>query len=198
MGKTQLAVEYAFRHASTYVLVWWVRVEEPGTLASDYTRLAQRLDLPEGKEPDQQAVIAAVRHRLEQQRDWLLIFDNAGAPQDLREYLPQGNTGHVLVTSRNPNWARVARAVPVRPMPREEAITFLLKRTQQTDTEGARAIAEEVGDLPLALEQAGGYIETSGISLAQYLKVFRSRRQELWADEDPPFGYPDRWLQRRR
>jgi hypothetical protein len=104
VGKTQLAVEYAYRHAADYDLVWWVRAEEPAALAADYAALAGLLNLPEKDDPDQRLVVQAVRRWLTQNTGWLLIFDNARRPEEMRPYLPPGGAGHVLITSRNPNW----------------------------------------------------------------------------------------------
>src|SRR5215510_13309427 len=66
IGETQLAVEYAYRHAADYALVWWVRAEEPVTLAADYASLATALQLPEHEASDQTAMVEAVRRWLEQ------------------------------------------------------------------------------------------------------------------------------------
>jgi len=77
IGKTQTAVEYAYRHASDYRIVWWIQSDEPAKLASDYAALAVPLDLPEKDEPDQSVIVEAVRRRLERESRWLLIFDNA-------------------------------------------------------------------------------------------------------------------------
>lgn len=68
---------------------------------------------------------------------------------------------------------------------------FLLERTEETDGEAAALLAEELGHLPLALEQAAAYIEASGETLAGYLELFRARRQELWAEERRPADYPE-------
>jgi tetratricopeptide (TPR) repeat protein len=190
VGKTQLAVEYAYRHAAEYDLVWWVRAEEPAALAADYAALAQPLDLPQKDEPDQRLVVQAVRRWLSQNTGWLLIFDNARRPEDLRDYLPPGGAGHVLVTSRNPAWRGVANPLTVQVMERSESVAFLLKRTGQTDKAAADALAEALGDLPLALAQAGAYIETNRTTFAEYLELFQSRRTELWEDERPPLDYP--------
>ena len=75
IGKTQLALEYAYRYGGTYRLVWWVRAEEPEVLASDYAALAQALQLPQHTAQDQPAIIAAVRQWLERHEGWLLILD---------------------------------------------------------------------------------------------------------------------------
>ncbi|MCL6450068.1 MAG: tetratricopeptide repeat protein [Acetobacteraceae bacterium] len=190
VGKTQLAVEYAYRHASDYRLVWWVRAEEPATLASDYAALAGELGLPQKELGDQGLVVGAVRRWLEQDGEWLLVFDNAPDPRALGDYLPRGVTGHVLVTSRNPNWSAAACVLQVKVMSRPEAVEFLCRRTGQADEAAAGELAEELGGLPLALEQAAAYVEATGRRLKEYLGLFRTRHGELWARAGPPSGYP--------
>ncbi|MEW6660104.1 MAG: FxSxx-COOH system tetratricopeptide repeat protein [Thermodesulfobacteriota bacterium] len=179
IGKTQLALEYAHRHAPDYDLVWWLRAETPATLAGDYADLAGPLDLPEKGAQEQEAAVAAVRHYLEQHGRWLLIFDNAADPKDLENYLPRGGSGYILITSRYAAWRGTAQPLEVKVWPREEAIAFLLKRTGEQDVAAAGVLAQELGDLPLALEQAAAYMEACGCTCAQYLPRFRSKRRAL-------------------
>jgi tetratricopeptide (TPR) repeat protein len=176
VGKTQLAVEYTYRHATKYDVVWWVRAEELTTLAADYAALAGPLALSQREASEQLVVVQAVRRWLMQNRGWLLVLDNARSPAKVRDYLPQEATGHVLVTSRNPNWQDVASLLPVPVLEQAEAVDFLLKRTGQADETAAAALAEALGDLPLALEQAGAYVEVMGGSLSEYLDLFRHYR----------------------
>jgi len=190
VGKTQLALEYAYRHAAEYDLVWWVRAEEPAALAADYAALAAPLDLPQKDEPDQRLVVQAVRRWLSQNTGWLLIFDNARRPEDLRSYLLPGGGGHVVITSRYSAWREVANPLTVPVLPRPESVAFLLKRTGQTGEAAADALAEALGDLPLALAQAGAYIDVTRTTFTACLDLFQSRRTELWEDERPPLGYP--------
>ena len=191
-GKTQLALEYAYRHKENYDVLWWIRSEEPASLASDYANLAVKLDLPEKNSAEQDVIIEAVRIWLEQNEKWLLIFDNAHDPKDVRDYLPRTNSGRVIITSRNPNWGGTARTIPVDVFSRDESVEFLCTRTGQEDKEAAYALAEALGDLPLALEQAGAYIEeTPGINLEGYLNLFKTKHDELWKYEQPPSDYPD-------
>ena len=153
--------------------------------------------MPEKGAADQEVAVAAVRQCLGQRGKWLLIFDNAADPQDLKTYLPQGGGGHVLITSRNPAWGGVARPLDVKVWDRDESVAFLLKRTgrEKTAGEGEKAaagqLADELGDLPLALEQAGAYIEACGCSIGHYLDLFRSRRQEVLKRGKPSQEYPD-------
>jgi tetratricopeptide (TPR) repeat protein len=191
VGKTQLAVEYIYRHKPDYRVIWWIHSEESATMAADYASLADDLDLPEKDSTDQTEIVRAVKCWLEHNSGWLLIFDNAHDPGAIRDYLPQGGAGHIIITSRSPDWGSVAGLLPVKKFDRADSIEFLCKRTGQDDQDAADALADELGDLPLALEQAGAYIETTGTTLADYQELFRSRRRELWGDEFPPPDYPD-------
>ena len=191
VGKTQLAVEYIYRHKTDYRVIWWIRSEVPATMAADYASLAVDLNLPEKEFEDQTEITKAVKRWLEHNPSWLLIFDNAQDPGEVRNYLPQGGAGHVIITSCNPHWGGVAKLMPARVFDRAESTEFLCKRTGQEDNKAADVLADELGDLPLALEQAGAYIETTGISLTEYQELFQSRRKELWVDESHPPEYPD-------
>jgi tetratricopeptide (TPR) repeat protein len=191
VGKTQLAVEYIYRHKADYGIIWWLRSEEPAAMAADYARLAETLDLSEKESEDQTAIVKAVKRWLERNPSWLLIFDNAQDPGAIHNYLPLGGAGHVIITSRNPHWGSIAKRLPARVFNRAESIEFLCTRTGQADRKTADALADVLGDLPLALEQAGAYIETTGIPLTKYLELFQSRRKELWEDETSPLDYPD-------
>ena len=169
-GKTQLALEYAWRHTADYEIVWWMRADDPATLAGDYAALAANLGV-EDSPGDQQATVAAVRSWLAHHPGWLLIFDNAGSAADCRDYLP-GSAGHVLATSRDPNWRGVAEPLRLPVLPRAEAIAFLHKRSGQDEPAAAGELCKLLGDLPLAIEHAGAYIESAAISVAEYLKRY--------------------------
>jgi hypothetical protein len=158
VGKTQLAIEYIYRHKPDYRVIWWIHSEESATMAADYASLADDLDLPEKDSTDQTEIVRAVKCWLEHNSGWLLIFDNAHDPGAIRDYLPQGGAGHIIITSRSPDWGSVAGLLPVKKFDRADSIEFLCKRTGQDDQDAADALADELGDLPLALEQAGAYI----------------------------------------
>jgi hypothetical protein len=189
-GKTSLAREYAYRFKGEYDLVWWVRASEPATLLMDYTDLAKELDLPQKDSPDQNIILNAVKHWLGQNQKWLLIFDNAQEPEALKRFLPQGGGGHVIITSRNPNWGSVANRRDVEVFEPKEAVEFILKRTNQDDETSAELLAEVTGLLPLALEQAGAYIEETGTSLSDYLIRFKKHRKTALG-RGKPADYPD-------
>ena len=92
---------------------------------------------------------------------WLLIFDNAPGPEAVAGFLPPGGEGRVLITSQNALWPP-GQAVEVTALDTEGAAGFLVARTGDADRQAAAALAEEVGGLPLALEQAAAYIRPPG------------------------------------
>lgn len=192
MGKTQLALEYSYRHAHEYAGLWWFRAETPETLVADYAELADVAALPERDSTDREVTVEAVRRWLAgQEEPWLLVFDNATGPESLRDYLPKRAFHHVLVTSRNPAFRGIAKPLEVKVFERAESTAFLLERTGSEEQESANELADELGDLPLALEQAGAYIETAGLSVSAYLERYRTHRAKLLARGNPSSDYPD-------
>lgn len=128
-GKTQVAIEYAYRHAGEYGIVWWLRSEEPAALAADYAGMYGKLGLLPADTRDQRYMNDAVRRALEARDGWLLIFDNAVRPEDLTDYLPRGGGGHVLVTSREGGWeAAGVVGREIGPLSDDAAAEFLLKK----------------------------------------------------------------------
>jgi tetratricopeptide (TPR) repeat protein len=179
VGKTALAVEYAYRHRSQFNTVWWVRAEKPASLVSDYADLAAALGLAEAAQAEQQLAALAVRRWLEGHDRWLLVLDNADGPDAATglaaplarvvDLLPQILHGQVLVTSRDARWEQHAALAELEVFSPDEAISFLLARSGSSDGSSAAEVAELLGHLPLALEQAGAYVRETRLPLAGYL-----------------------------
>lgn len=191
VGKSQIAIEYVHRHSSEYDLIWWVPSEQNGQILASLTKLAQRLGLDVG--PEANTAVPAVREALSTGRipyqNWLLVFDNAEAPKDVRAYFPTGGAGKILVTSRNPDWARGGRALEVDVFTREESVTFLINRNPDMTEHEADQLAEALGDLPLAIEQAAAWHATTGMSVRESLQLLANKRIEL-LDASPSPDYP--------
>jgi len=185
VGKTSLAVEYAYRQRASFDVVWWLRAEEPATLTGDFTALAGALNVPEQTQTDPAVVVTAVHRWLASHDRWLLVFDNVTQPEDVVSLFPQGGTGQVLVTSRWSAWREWATPLRLEVLSRQEAVAFLHKRTGTSDEQAAAALAEALGDLPLALAEAAAYIEQTQTSLEEYLQLVRTRAVELFGLDQP-------------
>ena len=152
--------------------------EQPALVGAQLAALAARLGLPATGAVEADA--AAVLDHLRRRGRWLLVFDNAEDPAALRPWLP-GGAGHVLITSRRPGWGGLADRLDVDVLDRAEAVALLTARVPGLDPALADALAAELGDLPLALEQAAAYLETTGLPPAAYLHRFRTRRARMLA-----------------
>jgi len=174
-GKTSVAVDYAHRRLADCGVVWQLAAEEPTALAAGFGELADRLSVGSG-DP-----VAAVHAALARRADWLLIFDNVPDPRVIEAMVPPAGGGQVLITSRYAFWPG-GQAVEVPVLDRDVAAEFLLTRTGvagSAEQKAAGELAAELGGLPLALEQAAAYMESTGRGIGQYLGLFRRRRAEL-------------------
>ena len=191
IGKTQTVVEYAYRYQQAYQYVLWVRAATRATLMADFVTIAGLLHLPEQDEQDQALVVAAVRNWLAQHSGWLLIFDNADDLNLSGEFLPTRGEGHILLTTRAQATGTIADPIKVEKMGKEEGSLLLLRRSKilapgapldqptQAERASAEAIVVMLDMLPLAIDQAGAYIEETGCSFADYLALYSIGRKEL-------------------
>ena len=192
IGKTQTAIEYAYRYYSDYPeAILWVRADSRKGLVADFVAIAHALNLPEEVAQDQNRVIDAVKRWLKEHTNWLLILDNVEDLTMIRSFIPSAYRGHVLLTTRMQATGEMARSVEVEKMEPEEGTLFLLRRASilvpdalldaasAVDKTKAQMIVQVMDGLPLALDQAGAYIEETGCSLLDYLDFFEQRRARL-------------------
>ena len=125
---------------------------------------------------------------LRERRGWLLIFDNAQDPADITGWLPGGG-GHVLITSRERKWAEIAAPVEVDVLARPESVTLLQSRVAGLSDTDTDQLADQLGDLPLAIAQAGGFMAETGMPVAQYRRLLGTRAGQLLAHGGPG-SYP--------
>ncbi|MFI7678072.1 FxSxx-COOH system tetratricopeptide repeat protein [Actinophytocola sp. NPDC049390] len=179
VGKSQSVVEYIYRNVSEYDIVWWIPAEHTTQIRSSFVELAKRLGITAGSaETAVPAVLEMLRSGIPD-RKWILVFDNAERPDDVRPFLPPGS-GHVVVTSRNAEWAGVARTVEVDLFTRSESIELLRRRGGGTiSDEDADRLAEALGDLPLAVEQAAAWRAQTGMPVAEYVDLLEKNSAEL-------------------
>jgi tetratricopeptide (TPR) repeat protein len=187
VGKTQLAIEYAYRHQAEFDIIWWIPSERPGQIGQSLVELAQKLKLTTSSEVNVAgpAVREALREGNPHSR-WMLIFDNADSPEQVRPYFPTGGTGTILVTSRNRRWGLVSGSLEVDVFTREESKELLRSSGPVLEEHEAEALAEALGDLPLALVQAAAWRAETGMPASEYLRLFESKKNELLETAPPP------------
>jgi tetratricopeptide (TPR) repeat protein len=195
IGKTRLAVEFSWWAVRNkkYRAVLFVSSESPELINSSLASLAKEdiLDLPGEKEDEQ---VASVLCWLNDNDNWLLVFDNADSEDSavaVEDLLPRLAAGHVIITSRYKRWSGSVEPQSLGLLEALEAKQFLLDRTKgrriktKVDEEIAAQLAEKLGCLPLALEQAGAFIANSQSSLKEYAEQWDTDRENVltWFDE---------------
>jgi tetratricopeptide (TPR) repeat protein len=188
IGKTQIALEYAYRYAQEYQAIFWITADPHGDLLADFVSIAQFLHLPEKDEPDQRVIVDAIKQWFQQHEGWLLLFDQVEDITAVNAFRPIAGRGHILITTRAQATGTIAIPCEVEPMDLQEGAQFLLRRVKllppdllldQAESQ-EKAAAEEISRLfgghPLALDQAGAYVEETGQRLSDYLDLYQQRQ----------------------
>ncbi len=191
IGKTQIAVEYAYRYGKEYQAILWARADTRNKLISDFARIASILQPLEKDDPDKQRVVDRVKQWLNSNTGWLLVVDNVDDPNLLHESLPQEGQGHISLTAHDPEVGTRATTITIDKMGKEDGAALLLRRAKIILEQGqsseapehvkekALEISEKMDGHPLALDQAGAYIAETGCTIAEYLEFYQERRKEL-------------------
>ena len=182
VGKTQLAAEYARRFQADYELIWWIPSDDELSVRRSFASLARRLALA-----DSEDVTHTVNTVLEELRvgrptpNWLLIYDGVREPNEIRRYLPSGS-GSVLITSRSRSWVSQSTVIEIDVFTIEESVAFLTRRWKEIGVAEARLLGDELGNLPLALEQAVAVHTETGMPLPAYLSLLSASPGQVLAD----------------
>ncbi|MFF4502672.1 FxSxx-COOH system tetratricopeptide repeat protein [Streptomyces sp. NPDC001401] len=187
IGKTSLALQYVYERMSEYDVVWWVSAERTAQISLSLAELAPHLGRQQGA--DASTTVVDVLRSLRTgvpYANWLLVYDNAESPEAIRQFLPSGGPGTVLITSRNPQWAGIARTLEIDVFRREESKLLLSARSAEIGDEDADRLADALGDLPLAIEQAAAWHAETGMPVEEYLQLLDEQRVELLRDTASP------------
>ncbi|TCO53512.1 FxSxx-COOH system tetratricopeptide repeat protein [Actinocrispum wychmicini] len=153
VGKSELALEYAYRFASDYDLIWWFSAHDRQTAVAGVAELGDRMHDPELTEDpvNEYGTTVPIEQLAEGKRfaRWLLVYDNADDPAVLDGLMPDGGLGHVLVTSFN---AADDTAITVPHMRPQDSAKLLTTRVNELSPADADLVADAVGHLPLALQ----------------------------------------------
>ncbi len=188
VGKTRAAVEYAWTHRNDYSALLLINAESPDILTNDFAALTGVLDLPEQTANDAAIRVSATVAWLNAHPGWLLIFDNVdtdAAARAVGTLLGQLSGGHALLTSRRRGFAPGVEAIALDVLNADDATAMLLtgtagnRLTTAADTSEAAAVAEALGNLPLALEMAAATIRQRHCSIADYRHIWRDARKAL-------------------
>jgi hypothetical protein len=187
VGKTQLAAEYAWRFAGDYDAVWWVNAEQADRIGEQYAAFAVACGLVAPATAVGPAV-EALRKYCGGRGRWLVVLDNATSARDVQSWRVVG-PGHVLITSRDPHWPEIAVPVSVDVFARAESAALLRTHVPTLSRTDADRLADELGDLPLALAQAAGVLAETGMSAREYSDLLDVTPAEV-LDEGAPISYP--------
>lgn len=192
IGKTQIAIEYAYRYMLDYRGVFWLAADNPDTLMSSAEHIVEALGVAEHQRTEQQGPLATVQRWLKRHEGWLLIIDNVEDPNLLQSIIPTTCQGAILLTTRLQAIAAPTDSLAVPPLSLEEGITLVLRRgrilssngvqeIQPAEAAAAHALVGLVEGLPLALDQAGAFIEETGCGVRDYLERYRRGSRPLLA-----------------
>ena len=195
IGKTQIAIEYSYRYQEDYEYIFWIWADREESILSSYAEIAEALLLSGRDQADQANAAQSVQRWLDVHHSWLLVFDNADDLRQVQAYLPKANTGHVLLTTRAQAVGSFAQRIVIPQMSSDEGAIFLLRRARllltdgtlndasSNDLEAAYALTNEMGGLPVALNQAGAHVEEQLLLLTEYLDLFRTEKAELLQEQ---------------
>jgi len=183
IGKTQVAIEYSYRYSQDYSAVFWLNARDEREFQMGLVVLARFLKLIEEDEQNQNKAVEAVIQWFHMHSGWLLIIDDVDEIMPISQLIPT-EMGSVLLTTQTQMTGVYAQSIIMDTMTLDESVLFLLRRAKllapgdlldeavAADWEGARAVAQLLGGLPLALDQAGAYIEEAACSFSDYLKRY--------------------------
>ena len=189
IGKTQTALEYVYSHRDAYKRIYWITAVDQASLLSDYQKIAWKAGLKGLPSLKPIEVAEKVLIWLRQEESWLLVIDNLDDIDVIVGFLPEnGPQNHTLITTRNPNSDGIpAEGLEVPLLNVLDSIDLLSTLSHieiSTESETAeslqtRQIVEELGCLPLAIEQAAAYVREVAGDFSTFLDDYRRNHKDV-------------------
>jgi hypothetical protein len=201
IGKTRAAVEYAWAYREDYTALLFAQASSQEELRRNLASLAGPLRLSEHEAAEEEVRLNAVLAWLGANPGWLLILDNIDAPDALTEVdrlMGRLAGGHLVLTSRLDRFARHVEPLELDVLTPDAAAAFLLEATDARrhraadDATAARELADELGRLALALEQAAATIDKLRCGFRRYLEIWQSNRDKVVGWTQPEINDYDR------
>ncbi|KAF8723801.1 hypothetical protein AX14_009173 [Amanita brunnescens Koide BX004] len=184
IGKTQICLKFIKDNIDLFSDIFWIDASSESSIELELIHIVQANNISKESKLSAESALQWISHRA----NWLIVYDSAdGHYSVLEKFLPPGNGGNVLITSRNPALKRITlnqNSVEVLEMTDEDGISLLLKSAMLNETSDhiigvARKLVSELGGIPLAIDQAGGYMLSSGCSKDDYLELYTKHRDKL-------------------
>jgi hypothetical protein len=199
VGKTDLAIEYAYSRRKSFGAVFWLEAGGVSQLVSHFGRISTQLGL---EDPDEAQDLESSKeiakawlnkpkrnggqaHEAKENYSWLLIFDNADNLDIIADYVPYNGNGSVLITSRDPfaktHFFSNGSGIDLEPLSTDEAATLLRKLIQgpeealgPDEQDASIKVANQLDGLPLAMTQMAGFIRRRHLSIREYVDLYAS------------------------
>jgi tetratricopeptide (TPR) repeat protein len=190
---------YSYIYSLEYNFIFWVRSDTDNNLFNDYKSIGEYVKILNEDNDNYEECIKIVNSWLKVNKKWLLIFDDCEDYEQIYSYIPNNYSGHIIITSKNSDWVKLVKPLKVDPFTEEEAIKLLLKRSNKIDEikkdddiksllkkaglevdNSVYKLANKLGNLPLALNQAAAYIEENCISFDEYIKLYDNYQLSLF------------------
>jgi len=173
-GKSQLAATIANQCIDKdWPLVAWINADSRQSIIGSLSELGLQMGVDTTDKRTPEILARRCLNVLEsaEEAERLIVFDNVEHADDLKGLVPQGSGLRTLITTtKHLDWEQLNwKAIHIGVFEREQSIKILLERTDQTDHDNANAIAESLGDLPLALSQAAATIKRTQCDFSSYL-----------------------------
>ncbi|MFG1837939.1 tetratricopeptide repeat protein [Micromonospora sp. NPDC049175] len=181
VGKTELALQYAHRYKERYSVRWWVTAEDLTAIEDGLAGLTARVNAELALVMTAAEAAEWAVGWLQNHSGWLLVLDNVEQRADVEPLLARVDNGHVLITTRRDvDWESIVDGcLRLETLDRASAVRLLIERGEQSDQLTAAVLADELGNLPLALQQAAAYLRQSQLQVASYLDRLRDQPTEL-------------------